>query len=496
MRTDEYLKHDALGLAALVRRGEVRAVELVEAAAARIEEVNGRINAVVQKRYERARTVAEGSLPDGPFSGVPFLLKDLLATEAGVPTSHGCRFFRDTVVDHDSEIVVRHKRAGLVIVGKTNASEFGILPVTEPALWGPTRNPWALDRTCGGSSGGSGAAVAAGFVPLAHASDGGGSIRIPASCCGLFGLKPTRGRNPFGPDHGEGWHGIAQEHCVSRTVRDSAALLDATAGPDVGAPYFAAPPERPFAEEPGRDPGKLRIAFTAQSLLGREVHADCAEAVQRAAKLCASLGHFVEEGAPPIDRAETTHAYLVLGSAETAAAIDDGARLLGRELDSSQFEPGTWFFAQVGRAHTAAELASAVHVVHAQGRAVARWFGKFDLLLTPTLAQPPLPIGALQPRPLEKAALAALRVAPSRRALRLALAQLAERAFEFAAFTPIANLTGQPAMSVPLHWNAAGLPIGTQFVARTGEEGLLFRLAAQLEKAQPWFDRRPPLGRG
>src|SRR5882672_10431831 len=205
MRPAEYRKHDALGLAELVRKGEVRSVELVDAAAARIEEVNGRINAVVQKRYERARSVAEGPLPPGPFSGVPFLLKDLFATEGGVPTSHGSRFFRDTVVDHDSELVARHKRAGLVILGKTSASEFGILPVTETKLWGPTRNPWALDRTCGGSSGGAAAAVAAGFVPLAHASDGGGSIRIPASCGGLFGLKPTRGRNPFGPDAGEGW---------------------------------------------------------------------------------------------------------------------------------------------------------------------------------------------------------------------------------------------------------------------------------------------------
>src|SRR3954468_21746029 len=294
MRYDEYAKHDALGLAELVRKGEVTAVELVDAAAARIEEVNGKINAVVQKSYDRARSLAAGPLA-GPFAGVPFLLKDLFATEAGVPTSHGCRFFRDTVVDHDSELVARHKRAGLVILGKTSASEFGILPVTETKRWGPTQNPWALDRTCGGSSGGASAAVAAGFVPLAHASDGGGSIRIPASCGGLFGLKPTRGRNPFGPDAGEGWHGIAQEHCVSRSVRDSAALLDATAGPDLGAPYSALPPERPWSQEAGRDPGKLRIAFTTDSILGSSVHPDCVEAVEEAARLCESLGHSVEE---------------------------------------------------------------------------------------------------------------------------------------------------------------------------------------------------------
>src|ERR1700738_2422388 len=248
MRPDEYLRHDALGLAALVHKGEVRAVERVKAAVARIEQVNGKINALVQKSYERARTAAEGPLPEGAFRGVPFLLKDLLVTEAGVPTSHGSRFFRDAVVDHDSELVVRQKRAGLVILGKTNASELGILPVTEPVLWGPTRNPWALDRTSGGSSGGSAAAVAAGFAPMAHASDGGGSIRIPASCCGLFGLKPTRGRNPAGPDLGEGLAGMATGHCVGRSVRDSAALLDATHGPAPGDPYAAPLLPRPLLD--------------------------------------------------------------------------------------------------------------------------------------------------------------------------------------------------------------------------------------------------------
>ncbi|MCA1825565.1 MAG: amidase [Myxococcales bacterium] len=482
MKFDEYVKYDAMGLAALVRKREVRPAELVELARARIAEVNPKINAVVQDRCATART--DGS-DVGPFKGVPFLLKDLLATEAGIATSHGCRFFREFVSDHDSELVARQRRAGLVFIGKTAASELGILPVTETAAWGITRNPWNPERTPGGSSGGAAAAVAAGIVPMAHASDGGGSIRIPASCCGLFGLKPSRGRNPFGPDYGEGWHGIAVEHCVSRSVRDSAALLDATAGPDLGAPYAAPPPERPFLEEVGRDPGRLKIAFTTRSLLGSAVDRDCVEAVERAAKLCESLGHRVEEGAPAIDRAAAIHAYLVLASAETAAAIDGGARLLRRKLDASQFEPGTWFLAQVGRAHTAAELSYAVHVIHLAGRAVARWFTSYDLLLTPTLAQPPLKIGALQPKRHELAALALLRKVPSRRALRAALALLAQRAFEFAAFTPIANLTGQPAMSVPLHF-ARGLPIGVHFMARQNDEGLLFRLAAQLE---PSFTR-------
>jgi amidase len=486
MRFDEYVEHDALGLAELVRKREVQPSELFDAARARLAAVNPRINAVVQER-----SWVDRPIPGGPFAGVPFLLKDLLVTEAGFPTSHGSRFFKDAVVDHDSELVARQRRAGLVFLGKSAASELGILPVTETALYGATRNPWDLSLTCGGSSGGAAASVAAGIVPLAHASDGGGSIRIPASCCGLFGLKPTRGRNPFGPDHGEGWHGISVEHCVSRSVRDSAALLDATHGPDAGAPYFAPPPARPFLDEVGTPPGKLRIAFTTRSLLGKSVHLDCAEAVRRAAKLCADLGHVVEEAAPPISRAEVTHAYLVLCSAETAAAVDTGARLMGRKLDPSQFEPGSWFLAQVGRAHSAPELAHAVHVIHSVGRAVARWHDGFDLLLTPTLAAPPVRIGALAPKPIELAGLAALRRVPSRRILRRALEHLSDRAFEFAAFTPLANVTGQPAASVPLHWNAEGLPIGVQFVARYGEEALLLRLASQLEQAQPWFNKRP-----
>jgi amidase len=489
----DYVRHDALGLAGLVQKGELTPLELLEAAISRAEQVNGRINAVVQKSYERARRVAQGPLPQGRFRGVPFLLKDLFAFEEGVITTHGCRFFKDTVVDHDAELVVRHKAAGLVIFGKTAASELGILPYTETAIFGETKNPWALDHTCGGSSGGAAAAVAAGIVPLAHASDGGGSIRIPASCCGLFGLKPSRGRNPFGPDFGEGWHGIAQEHCVSRSVRDSAALLDATAGPDTGAPYHAPAPERPWLEEVARPPGRLRVAFTTRSMLGREVHPECVEAVQRAAKLCESLGHRVEEAAPPLDAAAATYAYLVIGSGEMAAAIEEGGRILGRKPTPAGFEPGTWFFAQVGRAHTAAELAAAVHFGHALGREVARWFQGYDVLLTPTLSQPPVRLGQLAPRPAELATLAALRAVPLRPVLRFALRQLAQKAFEWAAFTPVANLTGLPAMSVPLHWTKESLPVGVQFIAAANQEGLLFRLAAQLEQAQPWFDRLPSL---
>jgi amidase len=489
----EYVRHDALGLADLVRRGEVAPSELVEVAIARIEQVNGRINAVVQRSFDRARRAATGALGDGPFRGVPFLLKDLYVFEEGLATTHGCRYFASAVSDHDSELVLRHRRAGLVVLGKTATPELGIVPYTETHLFGATRNPWNLELTCGGSSGGSAAAVAAGIVPLAHGSDGGGSLRIPASCCGLFGLKPSRGRTPFGPDFAEGWHGISEEHCLTRSVRDSAALLDATAGPDLGAPYAAPPPERPWLEEVGREPGKLRIGFTARSLLGNKVDAECVAAVQAAVKLCGRLGHEVEEAAPVVDKRGARQAFLVIASAETAAAIDEASRVLRKKLSPKEFEPGTWFFAQAGRAHSAADLASAVHWRHAMGREVARWFERYDVLLTPTLARQPVRIGELAPRPSELAVLAALRMARSRRAVRLALRQLAERAFEFAAFTPIANLAGVPAMSVPLHWTAQGLPVGVQFVTRANGEALLFRVAAQLEQAAPWFDRRPPL---
>jgi amidase len=443
--------------------------------------------------FETARASARAPLPRGPFAGVPFVVKDLLLQIEGLCTTNGCRFFAGHAAPGDSELVRRFRAAGLILVAKSNTPELGILPVTEPSLHGATRNPWSLSRTPGGSSGGSAAAVAAGIVPMAHGGDGGGSIRIPAACCGLFGLKPTRARTPLGPFVGEGWHGIVVEHAVTRTVRDSAALLDATAGPDVGAPYVAPPPERPFQEEVGRDPGRLRIALCTRSLLGNEVHPDCVAAARDAAALCESLGHRVEEAAPPLDKHEVTRAWLTLVAAETAAEIDLAARHFAKEPRPADFEPGTWMLAQAGRSYRADELAVAVHLVRRVGREVARWFEAWDLLLTPTLGAPPLPIGALQPKPIELAALAALRAVPSSAAIRKLLDRFADQGFDFAAFTPLANLTGQPAMSVPLSWNAEGLPIGVHFVARYGDEATLFRLAAQLEAARPFTARRPPL---
>jgi amidase len=489
----EYDRLDATELAAMVRRKEVSPPELVEAAIERIEARNPPLNAVVGRCYERARQQASADLPDGPFRGVPFLLKDMLAVDGGICTTNGCRFFQGHAPQRDSELVRRLKAAGLVVVGKTNTSEMGLLPVTEPKMYGPTRNPWNTGFTPGGSSGGSAAAVAARMVPMAHGGDGGGSIRIPASCCGIFGLKPTRGRNPMGPYVGEGWHGIAVEHALTRSVRDSAALLDATQGPDLGAPYVAPPPERPYADEVRREPGRLRIAFTTQSLLGTAVHPDCVEAVKRTAALCEKLGHFVAEESPRIDRRTLSKAFLVLIAAETAAEIKGAAESRRKTPRPRDFEPGTWMLAQIGNKFRADELAGAVHRIRAVGRELAAWFDTRDVLLTPTVASPPLPVGALAQRRAEKIALAVLRVLPSETAMRKLLDQLADQAFEFAAFTPIANLTGQPGISVPLDWNPQGLPIGSHFVGRFGDEGTLFRLAAQLEKARPWADLWPPV---
>lgn len=468
---------DATAQADLVRRKEVKPIELVDATIERIERVNPQLNAVILPLYDQAREAAKGPLPDGPFVGVPYLLKDIIASYAGVPLTSGSAFTKDFIPDHDSELVCRLKRAGLIILGKTNTPELGLLPTTEPRLFGPTRNPWDTTRTTGGSSGGSAAAVASGVLPMAHANDGGGSIRIPASCCGVFGLKPTRARNPLGPDLGDVESGLVVEHAVTRSVRDSAALLDATCGPDVGDPYWAPPPARPFIEEVGADPGRLRIAFTTKTLTGADVHPDCAAAVEDAAALCQELGHEVSEGAPQINIEALTPAFMVLWAAGCAANIDGAALLTGRAATPDQFEPLTWALAEQGRLQSAPAYVLSVGLLQRVARDVARFFLDYDIWLTPTLAEPPVPLGSFDSPP-ENPLLGMI------------------RAGEFVPFTPICNVTGQPAMSVPLHWNAEGLPIGTHFVARFGDEATLFRLAAQLEEARPWAKRRPPVWAG
>lgn len=494
----EYSRHDGLGLAALVRAGEVSPRDLVEEALARLEATNPRLNAVVRVRAEAARAEAARPL-DGPFAGVPFLVKDLLATIQGEPTAGGSRLWRGRVADHDTEMVRRWRRAGLVILGRTSTPELGLLPVTEPEAYGPTRNPWDPSRTPGGSSGGSAAMVAAGVVPIASGGDGGGSIRIPASCCGLFGLKPTRGRTPTGPVAVDHWQGCAVEHVLTRSVRDSAAALDATHGPDPGAPYVAPPPARPFLEEVGAPPGRLRIAFTRRALLPAPgVDPACVAAVEAAARLCAELGHEVVEEHPPLDGDAFARAFVTMIIGETAAELRAAERDLGRPIRHHDVELGTHVLRLLGERYTAADFALAVRTLKATGRALAPFFERHDLLLTPTLAQPPLPIGSIGPRGAQRALLSALVRLGAGGALRGlgVLEEIAATAYAFAAFTAPFNATGQPAMSVPLHWTDGPrpLPIGVHFVARLGEEATLLRLAAQLEQARPWADRRPPVG--
>ncbi len=467
---------DAVAQAELVRRKQVKPIELVDAAIERIERLNLELNAVVTPMFEAARQAAreENQLPEGLFRGVPFLLKDLLASCAGVPLTGGCAFLKNYIPNQDSELVSRLRRAGLIIVGKTNTPELGLVCTTEPMLFGAAHNPWDLKRTTGGSSGGSCAAVASGMVAMAHANDGGGSIRIPASCCGVFGLKPTRGRNSLGPDAGDIMGGLAVEHAVTRSVRDSAALLDATAGPAPGDPYWAPPPARPYAQEAGADPGRLRIALISSTLTGTPLHADCRRAVEAAAKLCAGLGHEVTEDQFPIDGEIFTRAFLAVWAGGCATSIDGWAQIMGVSPSEDLFEPFTWSFYQIGSQVSASAYALALAALQGLSRQVARFMLRYDVALTPTLGRPPVPLGWFASPPLDAL-------------------EAQSRMAEFVPFPPLANVTGQPAMSVPLYWNEENLPIGAHFIGRYGDEATLFRLAAQLESARPWAGRRPPV---
>jgi amidase len=489
----EFGNYDGLGLGELVRTKQVAPAELVEEAIRRIEAHNPRLNAVIGKMYEQARKAAQEAVPDGPFQGVPFLLKDMHATVEGVPTCSGTSMLKDITQPHDSEITRRYRAAGVILLGKTNVPEFSLLPYTEPEAFGPTNNPWDLSRTAGGSSGGSAAAVAARLVPLAGGADGGGSIRIPSSCCGVFGLKPTRGRTPTGPDVGDIWRGFAQEHVLTRSVRDSAAMLDAIAGPDIGAPYWAAAPERPYLQEVTTEPGRLRIAFTSQPFLGHSVHPDCVKGLEATARLLEQLGHEVVEAAPQVDREAFAIAFLTMLAAETRDEIDWAAKMAGRKTRYADFETGTAALALLGEAFSAGKYAHALNYLFAAGRGIGCFFEDYDVLLTPTLASPPILTGSLQPSSGERfmiGLIGRLNAAWLMNALGV-IKPLADKTFDFIPYTAVFNVTGQPAMSVPLQWNEAGLPIGMQFIGRFGDEATLFRLAGQLERAQPWADRAP-----
>ena len=473
MNFEEYAAYDGLGLADLVKRGEVKASELLDLAIARMESENPKLNAVVIPMIEDARrTLAEGP-PKGPFEGVPFLIKDLMLLSKGARTTNGCRFFADQVADHDSELVSRYRRAGLVTLGKSASPEFGLTATTESKLYGATRNPWNLAHSSGGSSGGASAAVASGMVPLANASDGGGSIRIPASCCGLVGLKPSRGRMPFGPDVGEGWSGMSTVHAVSRSVRDTAALLDATDGVDVGAPYGAPPKARPYLEETKLAPGTLRIALLRETFNGAETHPDCRDAVSDAAALCESLGHKVEEARVEIDAEALSQAAQLIMAANLRSTLDDHAAVVGRAFGKEDLEDLTWIMSQAIAQRSADEYARSIRTIHRVGRVVERFFQDYDVILSPTMAAPPVEIGLMSLSNPD-------------------LAEFAAVAGRAAGYTQCFNASGHPAISLPLHWSQAGLPIGLQFAARFGDEATLIRLAAQLEEARPWFDRHPP----
>ncbi|MCG8418960.1 MAG: amidase [Proteobacteria bacterium] len=494
----EYGQYDALGLAELVRRGEVTANELVDEAIMRIEAVNPQLNAVIHTMYEHARSLAAGRPAAGAFAGVPFLYKDLLALYQDHPLRGGSRALRDFVPDHDSELVRRFKASGVIAVGKTNTPEFGLVPYTEPELFGPTHNPWNPAHSPSGSSGGSAAAVAARIVPMASGGDGGGSIRAPASACGLFGLKPSRGRNPSGPNMAEYWHGAVAEHVLTRSVRDSAAMLDATCGPDTGAQYFAPAPLRPFSDEVGADPGRLRIAYTTRSLLGKRVHPDCIKGVNVTVELLAELGHDVVEASPSVDRERFNRAYLTMIASDIAADISEIGDLRGRAVGSHELELATRALRLLGQKTTASQLNCATRYLHRVSRRVQAFFSDHDVLLTPTLAEPPPLTGSARPTRVEAAVIGGLSKLRAFGIMQLigVIDTVAARTFEFLAFTPLFNVTGQPAMSVPLHWNSSGLPIGMHFVARYTDEATLFRLAAQLETARPWAHRNPPVCAG
>lgn len=492
----EYEQHDTVGLAHLIRTGEISRDTVLDAAIERIERRNPALNAVVTTAFDRARHAIANGLPDGPFTGAPYLLKGLNHAWAGVRMTDGSRSLRDYVPGYSATLVERLEATGLVVLGMTNVPEFGITPVTEPDLHGVCANPWDTARTAGGSSGGSGAAVAGGMVASASASDGGGSIRIPASHCGLFGLKPTRARTPSGPIAGEGWFGLSVSHALTRSVRDSAALLDATHGAEPGDPYMAPTLDRPFSEEVGADPGTLRIGVLDGGIFHDDIRPECRTAVTRSVALVEGLGHRVDRMRLDIDREATIKAFLTLVAASTAATLSDVAQLKGQRTPApEEYELTTWMLRLVGRKLTGQQVATALTHLRGIGRTVAAAMAtqQIDVILTSTLTEPPMRHHALDPTATEQRVLETLRRVPVKPALLALFHQLAQTTLAPIPNLPLFNITGQPAMSVPLHWTADNLPVGVQFAGRFGDEATLLRLAAQLEAAQPWFTRRPPL---
>ncbi len=474
MTFDEYRSFDALGLAELIRKREVSRTDVMQAALARLQAVNPTINAVPYLHQPALAPDAPIVGADGPFAGVPYCIKDLHAPVRDMPLTHGSRLFAGQVFDFDAETVARLRRAGFVIIGRTNSPEFGMNVTTEPALHGPTRNPWNLAHGAGGSSGGAGAAVASGILPATHATDSGGSIRIPASCNGLLGLKPTRALLPYGPHRGDAAHGISHEHAVTRSVRDCAAILDATAGPDVGAPYVTQRPAERFLDCIARPPGPLRIAYTLQDFSGQPVHAECRAAVEAAAQLLAGLGHHVEAATPAFDYDALFQAVMTVMMTGLAASVDAREQHLGRSARADELERVTHAAVARGRSISGTRYVAQFPLINREVRRIGQFFEQFDMLLTPTMAAPPPRLGTLSTDTDD-------------------LDAFIRASFGLAPFTTPFNATGQPAASLPLHWSADGLPVGVQLVARFGADAQLLALAAQIEQAAPWFDRVPTL---
>src|ERR1700694_1874505 len=468
----EYGNFDAMGLAELVRNKQVRPEELLDEAIARTAKVDPAINAVVVKHYDYAERQIERGLADGPFTGVPFLLKDLDLLK-DTRTTSGATILRDYIADRTSTLTQRFLDAGLSIFGKSSSPEFGLMPTTESRLHGPTRNPWHLEQPSGGPPGGAAAAVAARILPVAHASDGGGSIRIPASASGVFGLKPTRARNPLGPDRGEGWAGFSCGHVLSISVRDSAVMLDAIHGPEPSSPYVAPAPERPFAQEVGRDPGRLRIAFTDKSPYGDAIDPEIATAVREIAALLAGLGHDVEERAPAL-AADPAAVMATIVGANTALTVRFAEARFGRAMTDRDFEILTLASAHNAQKTTATDYVAAQLSAFQISRGLAAFFESCDVFLCPTLCAPPLRIGELNTMSQD-------------------LSHIAPILRRYMPATSMFNMSGQPSMLVPLVWNRSGLPLGMMFSARFGDEATLYRLAAQLEQERPWKGKLPPV---
>jgi amidase len=489
----EYGSFDALALANLVQRGVVSPAELLDAAIERAEHWNPHINAIIYKMYEHARLAVHAKIPRGLFTGVPFLLKDFLADYAGVPLSSGSRFTQHWVPKHDSALVTHIKEAGLIVFGKTNVPEFGLSSMTEPELFGPTRNPWNLAHTPGGSSGGSAAAVAAGIVPMAHGNDGAGSIRIPASYCGLFGLKPSRSRTAVGSELLRMWESMVVEHVLTRSVRDSAAMLDVLSGHGLEVTPALPPQSVSFLSDLSKPLRPLQIALTDQPFFPAAVASDYVMSVHKAGALCQQLGHSVEVVTMKINSAEVARAYLMMIAGEMTASLKRFSVAMKANLKNRDIERQTMLINHIGEHISAADVSWARATLEAASLHMTQFFSDYDVLMTPTMAAPAPLIGGLKPDLFETSVLELLTHVPFASLLHKALDHAALKNFAYYPFTPIFNISGQPAMSVPMYWDAQGMPIGIQFAARYGEESLLLQLAQQIEEAQPWFAKQPEL---